>query len=57
LARVLKVVQGSPGLRSEEIMKKVPLPGPAVKAALAKLRSAKRVKASGQARGTTYSAS
>lgn len=56
LARVLEAVKGSPGLRSEQIQKQLPLAPKLVKAALAKLRAAKRVKTSGQKRATTYAA-
>jgi hypothetical protein len=54
LARVLDAVKGTPGLRSEQIQKQLPLAPKVVKAALAKLRAAKRVKTSGQKRATTY---
>ena len=56
LARVLEVVKGEPGLRSEQIQKQLPLAPKLVKAALAKLRAAKRVKTTGQKRATTYAA-
>jgi hypothetical protein len=56
LSRVLKVIVSSPGLRSEQIYKKLPLPVAKVKTALAKLRAAKRVKTKGEKRSMTYQA-
>src|SRR5258708_1445242 len=53
LSRVLKVIESSPGLRSEEIYRKLPLPAGKVKAALAKLRHSKRVKTKGEKRAMT----
>jgi hypothetical protein len=54
VSRVLKVVADSPGLRSEQIQGKLPIPPKVVKAALAKLRADKRVKTAGEKRATTY---
>jgi hypothetical protein len=56
LERVLKVITSSPGLRSEEIYRKLPVPVKTVKAALAKLRATKRVKTKGEKRAMTYAA-
>src|SRR6185312_11372995 len=52
--QVFKVVEGEPGLRSEQIYKKVPLSPEVTKKALAKLREEKRVKTKGERRATTY---
>jgi hypothetical protein len=54
LTRVLDIVKGTPGLRSEQIQKQLPLAPKLVKAALAKLRAAKRVKTTGEKRAMTY---
>lgn len=56
LTRVLDIVKGTPGLRSEQIQKQLPLAPKVVKAALAKLRAAKRVKTTGEKRAMTYAA-
>ncbi len=53
---MLKVIEGNPGLRSEEIYKKLPLRPELAKKALAKLREDKRVKTTGEKRATTYAA-
>ncbi len=52
--RVLDLIAKNPGLRAEEITKQLRARPDAVKAALAGLRAAGRVKASGKARGTRY---
>lgn len=52
--RVLKIVEGQPGLRSEQIYKELPLPPELTKKALAKLREDKRVKTKGERRAMTY---
>lgn len=54
--RVLRLIQSKPGLRSEQIQKSIEMDPSSVKAALAKLRAAKRVKTKGERRATTYSA-
>ena len=56
LGRVLEIVKGTPGLRSEQIQKQLPMAPKVVKAALAKLRAAKRVKTTGEKRAMTYAA-
>lgn len=56
VTRVLKVVEDNPGLRSEEIYRKLPLKPDLAKKALAKLRADKRVKTTGEKRGMTYAA-
>ena len=56
VARVFKVIEDNPGLRTEEIYKKLPLPADQAKKALAKLRADGRVKTKGQKRATTYAA-
>jgi hypothetical protein len=54
LARVLKVVEKNPGLRSEEIYKKLPMATDLARKALGKLRDTKRVKTTGEKRSMTY---
>jgi hypothetical protein len=55
LDQLLKVVKAKPGLRSEQIYKKLPQQSPKIlKAGLAKLRAQKKVKTSGERRATTY---
>jgi hypothetical protein len=55
LEQLLKVTKTSPGLRSEEIYRKLPQHSPKIlKAGLAKLREQKKVKTSGERRSTTY---
>src|SRR5437879_4816144 len=55
LVQLLKVAKGSPGLRSEQIYKKLPQHSPKIlKAGLARLRKQKRVKTSGERRSTKY---
>jgi hypothetical protein len=56
LSQVMKVIQDSPGLRSEQIQKKVAIAPKVVKAALAVLRRDNKVKTRGERRSTTYSA-
>jgi hypothetical protein len=56
ISRILKVIEDSPGLRSEEIQKKLPISPKLVRAGLAKLRETKRVKTTGEKRQMTYSA-
>jgi hypothetical protein len=56
IERVYDVVKASPGLRSEQLMKLLPLTPKLVKLALAKLREAKRIKMAGVKRGATYEA-
>ena len=57
LAEILAAVEKNPGLRSEQLQKKLEHLGPKlVKQGLAKLRSDKRVKTSGERRATTYAA-
>jgi hypothetical protein len=56
LSQVFKVVEDNPGLRSEEIYKKLSLAPQLAKKALAKLRAQKRVKTKGAKRATTYAA-
>lgn len=55
-AQVLALLEKSPGLRAEEITKRLGGQAEAIKAVLAALRAAGRVKATGKARGTRYSA-
>jgi len=57
LAQLLKVIKAAPGLRSEQIYKKVAIPPKVAKAGLAKLREQKKVKTSGTRRATTYKTS
>lgn len=54
LARVLQVIESTPGLRSEQLYQKLPLPREVTKRALAKLREDKRVKTKGDRRAMTY---
>lgn len=54
LARVLQVIKSKPGLRSEQIYEKLPLPRELTKKALAKLRGDKLVKTKGTRRATKY---
>lgn len=57
LAEILTAVEKNPNLRSEQLQKKLEHLGPKlVKQGLAKLRSDKRVKTSGERRATTYTA-
>lgn len=51
---ILKFVQRTPGLRSEEIQSRMNMDKKVVKRALAKLREKKLVKTSGHKRSTTY---
>jgi transcription initiation factor IIE alpha subunit len=53
---VFKVIEDHPGLRSEEIYKKLPLAPELTKKVLAKLREGKRVKTTGEKRAMTYAA-
>lgn len=54
--KVLKLIQTSPGLRTEEIYKRSGLNAKAVKKSLAKLRADKKVKTAGIKRAMTYAA-
>jgi hypothetical protein len=54
ISRVLEVVEANPGLRSEEIYKKLPLSVEVARKALTKLRETKRVKTKGEKRSMTY---
>jgi hypothetical protein len=54
MTRVLEVIEANPGLRSEEIYKKLPLSVELAKKALTKLRETKRVKTKGEKRSMTY---
>ena len=55
LDQLLKVAKASPGLRSEQIYKKLPQHSPKIlKAGLARLRAQKKVKTRGERRSTTY---
>jgi hypothetical protein len=56
MTRVLEVIEANPGLRSEEIYKKLPLPVELARRALTKLRAAERVKTKGEKRSMTYAA-
>ena len=56
LEQLLRTIKASPGLRSEEIYKKLPVSPKVAKAGLAKLREQKKVKTSGEKRATTYRA-
>jgi hypothetical protein len=56
LARVLKVIEESPGLRSEQIYAKLPIETELARKALTKLRDTKRVKTKGEKRAMTYAA-
>jgi len=57
LAQLLKAIKTAPGLRSEQIYKKVAISPKVAKAGLAKLREQKKVKTRGARRATTYKAS
>jgi hypothetical protein len=54
LSSVLSVIEGKPGLRSEQIQAQLRMQPKMVKAALAKLREQKQVKTTGQKRSMTY---
>ena len=54
LDQLVTFIAKNPGLRSEQIQKQVRQKPGVVKAALAKLRAARRVKTSGDRRSTTY---
>jgi hypothetical protein len=54
LDQVLAFVRSNPGMRSEQIQKRIGLAAEPVKAALAKLRAGGQVKVSGKARATSY---
>lgn len=54
MTRVLKVIEDHPGLRSEQLYKKLPFSHKLAKKALAKLREGKRVKTTGEKRSMTY---
>jgi hypothetical protein len=56
MTRVLEVIEANPGLRSEEIYKKLPLPVELARKALTKLRETERVKTKGEKRSMTYAA-
>jgi hypothetical protein len=56
LGELLKAIKSAPGLRSEQIYKKVSISPKVAKAGLAKLREQKKVKTSGERRSTTYKA-
>jgi hypothetical protein len=56
MTRVLQVIEANPGLRSEEIYKKLPLSVEVARKALTKLRDTKRVKTKGEKRSMTYAA-
>ncbi len=56
VTRVFKVIEDNPGLRSEQIYKKLPLSPKLTKKVLAKLREGRRVKTSGKKRAMTYAA-
>lgn len=56
LDKIVEFVRKHPGLRSEQIQGEMQLQPGVVKAGLAKLRAARRVKTAGQRRATTYSA-
>jgi len=56
LAQLLKAIAAAPGLRSEQIYKKVAISPKVAKAGLAKLREQQKVKTSGARRATTYRA-
>jgi len=56
LAAILGAIKKNPGLRSEELRKRLDLPRRTLIAGLARLRLAGRVKTKGKARGTTYRA-
>ncbi len=54
--RVHGFIQKNPGLRTEELYKRLDMAPDAVKKALSKLREMKKVKTAGEKRATTYSA-
>jgi hypothetical protein len=56
VTRVFKVIEDNPGLRGEEIYKKLPLAPELTKKVLAKLRDSKRVKTTGEKRAMKYAA-
>lgn len=56
VSRVLSAIEANPGLRTEEIYKKVPVSAEQAKKVLAKLRADGRVKTKGKKRATTYAA-
>jgi hypothetical protein len=56
LKSVLGVIESTPGLRSEQIYKKLPLNEDLARKALAKLRETKRVRTKGEKRAMTYAA-
>jgi hypothetical protein len=56
MTRVLKVIEDAPGLRSEQIYEKLPIPTELARKALTKLRETKRVKTKGEKRSMTYAA-
>lgn len=51
---IFKLIQSTPGLRSEQIQKKLPIPPKKIKAGLSKLRAAGRVKTKGIKRAMVY---
>lgn len=52
---ILQIISSKPGLRSEEVQSRASASPKLVRAALAKLRAAKRVKTKGLKRAMTYS--
>ncbi len=56
LVQLMKAIKAAPGLRSEQLYKKVTASPRVAKAGLAKLREQKRVRTSGERRSTTYRA-